>query len=155
MTCVDVTTFKKTAAVLQLKKKKLHFSDLNPKNQNYFIWVFIRMCTIVTSSDMTSFVYIGDEKHHLSKWLGKEKKWPQQKEIVLSLLSDWRNQRRIGKKCWINQATVSKFKKQFYCGARLKTCGRKTSTGARGDKIILRTEELNRSQQTVDRHDYC
>ena len=27
------------------------------------------------SSDMTLFVYIGDEKHHLSKWLGKEKKW--------------------------------------------------------------------------------
>ena len=34
------------------------------------------MCTIVTSSDMTSFIYIGDEEHHLSKWLGKEKKWP-------------------------------------------------------------------------------
>ena len=31
------------------------------------------MCTIVTSSNMTSFVYIGDEKHHLSKWLGKGK----------------------------------------------------------------------------------
>ena len=45
---------------------------------------FIRMCTIVTSSDMTSFIYIGDEKHHLSKWLGKD----QQNEIELSLLSD-------------------------------------------------------------------
>ena len=43
-------------------------------NQKYFTWVFIRMCVIVTSSDITSFVYIGDEKHHLSKWLGKEKK---------------------------------------------------------------------------------
>ena len=35
---------------------------------------FIRMCTIVTSLDMTSFIYIGDEKHHLSKWFGKENK---------------------------------------------------------------------------------
>ena len=25
---------------------------------------------------MRSFIYIGDEKHHLSKWFGKEKKWP-------------------------------------------------------------------------------
>ena len=48
---------------------------LHNDNRKYFIWVFIRMCTIVTSSDMTSFAYIGDEKHHLSKWLGKEKKW--------------------------------------------------------------------------------
>ena len=32
------------------------------------------MCTIVKSSDMTSFDNIGDEKHHVSKWLGKEKK---------------------------------------------------------------------------------
>ena len=36
--------------------------------------VFIRICTIFTSSDMTSFVYFGDEKHDLSKWLGNEKK---------------------------------------------------------------------------------
>ena len=33
--------------------------------------------------------------------------------------------------------------------------GRKTSTGARGDCIILLTWTLNRSLQTVDRHDYC
>ena len=32
---------------------------------------------------------------------------------------------------------------------------RKTSTGARGDRIILLTGKLNRSQQTVDQHDYC
>ena len=75
------------------------------------------MCTIVKSSDMTSFVYIGDEKHRLSKWLGKEKKWPQQKEIVLSLLSDWRKQRRIAKKMLDKPGN----KKRFYCGARLKT----------------------------------
>ena len=46
---------------------------LHSDNRKYFTWVLIRMCTIVTSSDMTSFVYIDDEKHHLSKWLGKEK----------------------------------------------------------------------------------
>ena len=32
---------------------------------------------------------------------------------------------------------------------------RKTGTGARGDRIILHTGEFERSQQTVDRHDYC
>ena len=42
--------------------------------EKYFTWVLIRMCTTVTSSDMASFINIGDEKHHLSKWLGKEKK---------------------------------------------------------------------------------
>ena len=74
------------------ENKQLLFSNKNPvftpENQKYFTWVFIRVCTIVSSSDMTSFVYIDDEKHHLSKWFGKEKTWPQQKEIVLSLLSD-------------------------------------------------------------------
>ena len=49
---------------------------------------FIRMCTIVTSSDMTSFIYIGDEKHHLSNGLERTRNDPQQKEIELSLLSD-------------------------------------------------------------------
>ena len=49
-------------------------SFLHGDNQKNLTWVFIRMCTMVTSSDMTSFIYIGDEKHHLSKWLGKEKK---------------------------------------------------------------------------------
>ena len=46
---------------------------------------------------MTSFVYIGDE--NLICWNGLERKRndPQQKEIVLSLLSDWRKQRRIAK----------------------------------------------------------
>ena len=85
MTCVcrrydrDVQKIK-MAAVLQLKKTTtttletrisfLHIGD----NRKNLLWVFITMCTIVTSSDMTSFIYIGDEKHHLSKWLGKEKK---------------------------------------------------------------------------------
>ena len=59
-------------------------------------------------------------------------------------------------KCWINQATVSTVKKRFYCGAQLKNSTKlqEDNTGARGDRIILRTRELNRSQQTVDRHDY-
>ena len=78
MTCVcrryvdDVQKIK-MAAVLQLKINSyiLETRISLPKN---LTWVCIRMCTIVTSSDMTSFVYIGDEKHHLSKWLGKEKK---------------------------------------------------------------------------------
>ena len=76
------------AAFLQLKinnyilETRISFlpSD-NPKN-------FIRMCTIVTSSDMTSFIYIGDEKHHLSNGLERTRNDPQQKEIELSLLSD-------------------------------------------------------------------
>ena len=68
------------AAILELKiintfqRQESHF--LHSDNRKYFTWVFIRMCTVVTSSDMTSFVYIDDEKHHLSKWLGKEKKLP-------------------------------------------------------------------------------
>ena len=84
MTCVcrrydrDVQKIK-MAAVLQLKINNyiletrisfLHIGD----NRTNLIWVFIRICTIVTSSNMTSFIYIGDGKHHLSKWLGKEKK---------------------------------------------------------------------------------
>ena len=49
------------------------------------------MCTIVTSSDMTSFIYIGDEKHHLSKWLGKEKKWPPAKRNCVLVFFDARH----------------------------------------------------------------
>ena len=64
--------------VLQLKLNnyilETRISLLPSDNRKNLTWVFIRMYTIVTSSDMTSFVYIGDEKHHLSKWLGKEKK---------------------------------------------------------------------------------
>ena len=56
--------------ILETSKNLVLHSD----NRKNLTWVFIRMCTIVTSSDMTSFVYIGDEKHHLSKWLGMEKK---------------------------------------------------------------------------------
>ena len=79
------------AAVLQLKINnyilETRISLLHSDNRKNLTWVFIKMCTIVTSSDMTSFVYICDEKHHLSKWLGKEKNDPQQKEIELFLLS--------------------------------------------------------------------
>ena len=49
---------------------------LHNDNRKYFSWVFIRMCTVVPSSDMTSFVNIDDKKHHLSKWLGKKKERP-------------------------------------------------------------------------------
>ena len=81
MTCVcrryDVQNIK-MAAVLQMKINnyilETRISFLHSDKRKNLTWVFIRMCTIVTSSDMTSFVYIGDEKHHLSKWLGKEKK---------------------------------------------------------------------------------
>ena len=79
MTCVyrgynrDVQKIK-MAAVLQLKINnyilETRISFLRTDNQKNLTWVFIRMCTIVTSSDMTSFIYIGDEKHHLSKWFG-------------------------------------------------------------------------------------
>ena len=66
------------ADFLQLKINnyilETRISLLHSDNRKNLTWVFIRMVTIVTSSDMTSFVYIGDEKHHLSKWLGKEKK---------------------------------------------------------------------------------
>ena len=81
MTCVcrrydrDVQKIK-MAAVLQLKINnyilETRFSFLLSDNQKNLTWVFIRMCTIVTSSDMTSFIYIGDKKHHLTKWFGKE-----------------------------------------------------------------------------------
>ena len=85
MTCVcrrydrDVQKLK-MATVLQLKinnfilETRISFLHSDSDNRKNLTWVFIRMCTIVTSSEMTSFIYIGDEKHHLSKWLGKEKK---------------------------------------------------------------------------------
>ena len=83
---VDVTALKnKMATVLQLKINSYisatRIPFLHSDNRKYFTWVFIRICTIVTSSDMTSFVYIGDEKHHLSKWLGKEKNDPSKKKL--------------------------------------------------------------------------
>ena len=83
MTCVcrhydrDVQKIK-MAAVLQLKINnyilETRISFLHSGKRKNLTWVFIRMCTIVTSSDMTSFIYIGDEKHHLPKWFGKAKK---------------------------------------------------------------------------------
>ena len=95
MTCVcrryDVQEIK-LAAVLQLKINKYILETrisfkLHSDNRKNVTWVFTRMCTIVTSSDMTSFVYIGDEKHHLSKWLGKEKKSSLQCYSVLSTIA--------------------------------------------------------------------
>ena len=96
MTCLrrryDVQKNKnKMAAVLQLKiynyitATRIPF--LHSVNRKYFTWVFIRMCTIVTSSDMKSFAYIGDEKHYLSKWLGKEKEWPPAKRNCANFIA--------------------------------------------------------------------
>ena len=79
--------------------------------------MFIRMCTIVTSSDMTSFVYIGDEKHHRK---GKDMTPSKNKLCYLYWVIE-ESKDKLQKQCWKNQATVSKFKKLFYCGARLKT----------------------------------
>ena len=83
MTCVcrchdrDVQKIK-MAAVLQLNINnyilETRISFLHSDNRKNLTSVYIRMCTIVTSSDVTSFIYIGDEKHHLSKWFGNEKK---------------------------------------------------------------------------------
>ena len=94
------------------------------------LWVFIRMCTVVTSSDMTSFVYIGDESIICRNGLERKRNDPSTRNCAIFI--EWLKKAKMNcKKCWINQATVSKFKKRFYCGARLKTY--KTSTGARGD----------------------
>ena len=97
MTCVfrrydrDVQKIK-MAAVLQLKINnyilETRISFLHSDKRKNLTWVFIRMCTIVTSSDMTSFIYIGDEKHHLSNGLERNRNDPQQKDIEISLLSD-------------------------------------------------------------------
>ena len=83
MTCVcrrydrDVKKIK-MAAVLQLKINNYILETrilfLHSDNRKNLTWVFIRMCMIVISSDIHSFIYIGYEKHHLSKWFGKEKK---------------------------------------------------------------------------------
>ena len=81
MTCVcrryDVQKIK-MVAVLQLKINNYILETrillLHSDNRKNLTWVFIRMCTIVTSSDMMSFVYIDGEKHHLSKGQEKEKK---------------------------------------------------------------------------------
>ena len=80
------------AAVLQLKINnyilETRISFLHSDNRKNLTWVFIKMCTIVTSSDMTSFVYIGDESITCQSGLERKRNDPQQKEIELSLLSD-------------------------------------------------------------------
>ena len=90
MTCVcrryDVQNIK-MAAVLQLKLNNyiLETRISLPKN---LTWVFIRKCTIVTSSVMTSFVYIGDESIICQNGLERKRNDLQQKEIELSLLNE-------------------------------------------------------------------
>ena len=89
------------AAVLQLKINnyilEARISFLESDNRKNLTWVFIRMCTIVTSSDMTAFIYIGDKCIICQNGLERKRNDPQQKKIELSLLSDWRKQRRIAK----------------------------------------------------------
>ena len=67
----------KMAAVLQLKINnyilETRISFLHSDDRKNLTWVFIRTCMIVTSSDMTSFVYIGDEKHPLSNGLERKR----------------------------------------------------------------------------------
>ena len=90
MTCVrrhyDVQKIK-MAAVLQLKitnyilETKLSFYIVTTEKT-------IRMCTLVTLSDMTSFVYIGDKSIICQNGLERKRNDTQQKEIVHSYLSD-------------------------------------------------------------------
>ena len=47
---------------------------LHNDNRKYFSWVFIRMSTIVTS-----FVYIGDEKHE--NCLERKRNYPSKKKL--------------------------------------------------------------------------
>ena len=122
------------AAVLQLKinnfilKTKISFL---PRFLRVTTWVLIRMCTIVTSLDMTSFVYIGDESIICRNGLERKRNDPSKKKLCYLYWVIEKSKDEL-QKCWINQTTVSKFKKRFYCGARLKTYI--TSTGARGDR---------------------
>ena len=71
-------------------------------------------------------------------WKGKEMTLSK-KEIVLSLLSDWRKQRRIAKKKLDKPGNSQLVQETIFCGARLKTY--KTSTGA-SDRIFLRAGKL-------------
>ena len=138
------------AAVLHLKINnyilETRISFLHSDNRKNLTWVFIRMCTIVTSSDMTSFVYIGEEKHHLSKWPWRKRNDPSKKKLCYLY---WVIEERKDElqKCWINQATFSKFKKRFYCGARLKTYNEVSGKQARVQEVIasffgLETESI-------------
>ena len=79
------------AAVLQLKIDNYILETKISFLPCFYIvttWVFIRMCMIVTSSDTTSFVYIGDENTIYRNGLERNRNDSQQKEIVPSLLSD-------------------------------------------------------------------
>ena len=146
------------AAVLQFKINnyiiETRISFLHSDNRKNLTWVFIRMFTIVTSSDMTSYIYIGDEKHHLSKWLGKKKKWPPAKRNW-AIFIEWLKKAKTNcKRCWINQATVMQLVQETILlrgsTENIQRSCRKTSTSARGDRIILWTGKLNRSQPSAD-----
>ena len=78
----------KMAAVLQLKINNYILETKISFLPCFYIgttWVFIRMCTIVTSMDMTSFVYIGDEKTSSVEmaWKGNEMTRTQKKLCYL------------------------------------------------------------------------
>ena len=76
----------KMAAVLQLKINNYILETKISFLPCFYIlttWVFIRMCTIVSSSDMTSFVYIGDENIICRNGLEMKRNDPQQKEIFI------------------------------------------------------------------------
>ena len=97
MTCVcrrygrDVQKIK-MAAVLQLKINnyilETRISVLPSDNRKNLTRVLFRMCTIVTSSDMTSFITLVTKSIICQNGLERKRNDPQQKEIELSLLSD-------------------------------------------------------------------
>ena len=74
----------KMAAVLQLKINNYILETKISFLPCFYIvttWVFIRMCTIVTSSDMTSFVYIGDENIICRNGLERKRNDPSKKKL--------------------------------------------------------------------------
>ena len=94
------------------------------------------MCTIVTSSDMTSFIYIGDEKHHLY-WEIEECKGELQRMLDKPGNSNAVSSRNdfIAGLDW--KHTTKLQENEHMCKPR-------------GDRIILRTGKLNRSQPSAD-----
>ena len=69
------------------------------------------------------------------KWLGKEKKWPPAKRNWAIFIE------------WLKKAKTILLPDSTN---NIQRSCRKTSTGGRGDRIILRTGKLNRSQQSAD-----
>ena len=146
MTCVrrghDVQK-NKMVAVLTLKiynyitATRIPF--LHSDNRKYFIWVFIRMCTIVTSSDMTSFAYIGDEKHHLSKCLERKRNDPPPPPAerncanLIARFIEWLKKAKTNCKKMLD---IPDNKKRFYCGTRLKTYNEVAGKQAHVQEVI-------------------